>query len=440
MAKPPRATAADRRRGDDPVEVTVESLGSRGDGVARVDRGMAFVPFALPGDRLQVRIEGRRGEGFEARPVAALSEAARAVPPCPHFGRCGGCQLQHVLPEQYAAWLREQILTPLRRRGFHAIEVRQPLITPPASRRRIRLGFERSGKGIRLGFRARASPRIVDVVVCPVVLPAIEALLAPLRDLLTRLELAAAGGEVQITHTTRGADLILQTEDEPSLADRELLAAFAADHDLARLCWRHGAPVPPEPVVVRRQPVIEFDGVEVELPAGAFLQATRDSEAALRAAVRAALGDAARVADLFAGCGTFALPLAREGRHVLAVEIDAPMLEAVARAARAAGLEGRIRTVRRDLERQPLATAELAGLDAAVLDPPRAGARAQAAALAGSGVPRIAMVSCNPRTFARDARILADGGFELLWVQPVDPFLWSAELELAAAFARPGRP
>jgi 23S rRNA (uracil1939-C5)-methyltransferase len=277
----------------------------------------------------------------------------------------------------------------------------------------------------------------VDLAVCPVVVPEIEALLPPLRNLLGRLGPGMQVGEAQVTRAASGLDLLLRTSSAPALADREQLAAFADEFDLARLCWQSDAAGEPEPVVIRRQVLLAFEGVQVALPPGAFLQASSEAESGIRAAIGSAIGDAAKVADLFAGCGTFALPLARAGRRVLALERDGAMVDALVAAARAAGLGAWLDAGRRDLERRPLAGAELDGLEAVVLDPPRAGARAQAEALAGSAVPRIAIASCNPSTFARDARILVEGGFDLLWVRPVDAFLWSAELEVVAALRRP---
>jgi 23S rRNA (uracil1939-C5)-methyltransferase len=296
---------------------------------------------------------------------------------------------------------------------------------------------------VRLGFRVRAGHALVEVEVCPVARPEIVALLAPLRRLLAAPALAGRSGEVQITACASGLDLLLTSAGAPGLLEREALAGFAAGHDLARLAWRPDARIAAEPVVARREAVVEFAGVRLALPPGAFLQATRFAEDAIRGAVEAALGPAAgagwALADLFAGCGTLGLPLAASGANVLAVDADLPMLAAAERAARQAGFGARFRTEARDLERAPLAGAELAGLDGVVLDPPRAGARGQAAALAASRVRRVAMVSCSPASFARDARMLVDGGYRLLWVRPIDAFLWSSQIELVGAFERPAR-
>jgi 23S rRNA (uracil1939-C5)-methyltransferase len=417
-------------------DVTIESIGARGDGRAKLGAARVFVPLTMPGDRLYVRIVGRRGDALVGAPVEWLAQAPRAEPPCRHFGACGGCQLQHLPAAQYRAWKREQVEISLTRQGLDGIRV-EPLVDgPPGGRRRARFAFERHGASVRLGFHERSGRRIVDVGVCPVSAPDLVTLLPALRALLARLDLASGGGELQITATANGIDLEI-IGAPPSLADREAVAAFADAEDLARVSWCPDDATEPEPVVQRRVPATAFGQVKVESPPGAFLQATEAAEAAIRHAVARALGGVGRVADLFAGCGTLSLPLAAAGRAVHAVERDTAMLMALEHAARHAGLAGRITTARRDLQRAPLTGAELDRFDALVVDPPRAGARPQAAALAASRVARLAMVSCNPATFARDARILIDGGYRCLWVQPIDAFLWSSRIELVGAFVRP---
>ena len=423
----------------DLVELSIEQLGARGDGIGQIGGARVFLPLALPGERWRVRLVARRADGLVAAPVASLERVPRAPAPCRHFGTCGGCQLQHLPAADYALWQRQTVIQALARRGLHETEVAPPLITPPASRRRVRLAFRATPGGVELGFRVRAGHALVDVVECPVACPEIVALLPALRHLLARLALARRGGEVQITAAMSGLDLLLATALPPGLAERESLAAFAEREDLARLAWQAAPGGPAEPVAARREVWVEFAGVRVDLPPGAFLQATGFAEAAIRGAVAEAVGDAQRIADLFAGCGTLGLPLAAAGRRVLACDADASMLAAAGGAARRAGFGDRLASECRDLERAPVSGPALGRLDAVILDPPRAGARAQAGALAASQVPRIAMVSCNPATFARDARTLVDGGWRLAFVQPVDAFLWSAQIELVGAFVRPVR-
>jgi 23S rRNA (uracil1939-C5)-methyltransferase len=426
-------------RAGDQREVIVEDIGARGDGVAREGGTRIFVPFAVAGDRLRVRIAGRRGDGLIGEPVAWLERAPRADPPCPHFGACGGCQLQHVPPAEYGAWKRQQVAAALTQRRLDGIPV-EPLVSArPGGRRRARFAFVRQGATVRLGFRERTGHRVIALGACPVLVPELVALLAPFGALLARLDLAGRGGEIEATASATGIDLQIIAAPPPSLADREALAAFAEAHDLARIAWCPEAAMQSEPIVQRRAPSVEFGQVHVELPSGAFLQASAAAEAAIRAAVERALGGAARIADLFAGCGALGLPLAAAGRTVHAIERDPAMLAALEQAARRAGLAGRVTAERRDLQRAPLAAAELDRFEALVVDPPRAGARAQAEALAGSRLARLAMVSCNPATFARDARILTDGGWRCSWVQTIDAFLWSSRIELVGAFTRPGQ-
>ncbi|HET6522843.1 MAG TPA: RsmD family RNA methyltransferase [Geminicoccaceae bacterium] len=429
------------------VEIEVEAIGARGDGVARPPGGAGpvYVPLALPGDRLRVRLEARRGDGWAAREVEALARAPRANPACGHFGDCGGCALQHLPTPAYLEWKRRRVVDALARRGLAgAVEVvAPPRAAPPGSRRRARLRFDgRSrqsggGGGVRLGFRARASHRTVDVRACAVLLPSILALLPPLRRALSGLEFARDGGEALVTATDGGLDVLLTAPREPGLADRERLAAFAAALDLARLAWRREAGTAAEPIAARRAATVGFGGVAVEPPPGAFLQATAFGEAALREEVLGAVGAGMRLADLFAGCGALGLPAAAaRGVALEAFEAEAAMVDALARAARAAGLGQRVRAAARDLERDPLRPEELGRFDVVVLDPPRAGARAQSEALAASPVPVVLMASCDPATFARDARLLVDGGYVLERVVPIDQFLWSGQVELIATFRR----
>jgi 23S rRNA (uracil1939-C5)-methyltransferase len=429
------------QRGGERVEVAIEAVGARGDGIARLGDVRVFVPLTLPGDRLTVRLGAPREGGFVAEPLAWHEQVPRAVPRCPHFGACGGCQLQHLEPAAAAAWRTGQVATALARRGLHEIAIEAPLPLPPATRRRARLAFERRGGQVALGFRGRAGHHLVDVEACAVVLPGMVGLLPPLRTALAGLPLAARGGEVLVTASDGGLDLVLLTAAAPGLADREGIAALAQRCDLARVSWQRAPDDEPEVVVQRRPVRATFEQVAVELPPGAFLQASAQAEAQIRAAVCAAIGapgqDPASLADLFAGCGTFGLPLAAAGCRVHAVDAQADMLAALAGAAHRAGFAERVTTEVRDLERAPLAGPELDRFAAVILDPPRAGARAQALALAASNVPCIAMVSCNPASFARDARVLVDGGFALTAVRLIDAFLWSAQIELVGSFARP---
>jgi 23S rRNA (uracil1939-C5)-methyltransferase len=417
------------------VELAIESIGARGDGIGRAEGRLVYVPLTMPGDRLRVELERPRGDGFAGRIVEVLAEGpGRVQAPCPQFGECGGCALQHLDDRHYAAWKEQLVRTALGRRGFVEPPLRPLLRIAPATRRRTSLAAERAGRSVRLGFHARASHRVIDAAGCLVLSPALSALLPPLRDAL--LAMLADGERIDVTATATdgGVDLLMEGKRPLSLESREALAALATGADLARVTWRTDRS-PPDPVAIRRPARIVFAGVAVDLPPGAFLQPTVPGEAALVATVSQALSGCRQVADLYAGCGTFTFPLAR-GAGVHAVEGDAEAIGALASAARRAVSGQAVTTEHRDLASDPLSDEELERFDGVVFDPPRAGAKAQAERLARSSVSKIVAVSCDPATFARDARILVDGGYRLLEATPIDQFIWSPHVEVVALFAR----
>ena len=384
-------------------------LAGRGDGVGESGQ---FYPLVAPGD--VVLPEG----GVEPGPH-------RQEPPCRHFPECGGCQLQHVDDQAYAGFLRDRIFSALAAQGVPAPDILPAHISPPNSRRRASLRWERGGA---LGFNAEASHRVIDMRECHILRPELFALVHPLRTLLRGMKPSATAG-VRLTLADQGVDVLLEKVEAEGLAAAEALGAFAREHRLARLALDDGYGAQdrwePEPVTV------SLGAVPVPLPHGAFLQATAEGEQALVEAVRRSVGDARIVADLFAGLGTFALAL--PGR-ILAVE---GARDAALALKAAAGRAGRAVFVdHRDLYRRPLDLDELNRFEAVVLDPPRAGAKEQAALLARSSAPRIAYVSCNPSTFARDCAALVEGGYRFEWVQPVGQFRWSTHVELVGAFAR----
>lgn len=415
------------------VELRITALGAMGDGVAELDGQTVRLEGGLPGERWRARLLSHRRDGWDAVPLAALEGSVRAEPPCRHFDLCGGCRLQHAPHELYVAFKRQRVAAALARRGLGEVPVAEPLLSPPGARRRLRLAWLRQGGGTVLGLRQRRSHRIVDLETCPVAAGPLVAALPALRRLLGGLDLFPREGEASLTLTAGGIDLLLDAARQPGLEERRRLADFAQETDAARLSLAIGGAA--EIVVAPRPPVVELSGVAVSLPPGAFLQATAEGESALAAGVVAALRPRDRVLDLFAGLGTLSLAaLAAGARSVHAIEGEAAACLTLA-ATHRSGLS----TERRDLARRPLAAAELARFDLAVLDPPRSGAVDQARELAGSAIGRIAYASCDPESFARDARILVDGGYVLEHVQPIDQFLWSAEVELVSRFARTGR-
>jgi 23S rRNA (uracil1939-C5)-methyltransferase len=388
-------------------------VAARGEGMTASGR---YAPLAAPGDTLLPSGEVVRGPHHR-------------TPPCRHFPRCGGCQLQHLDDATYAGFITDRIATALAAQDIEAT-IRAPILSPPKTRRRATLHAERRGRQIHLGFTEQNSHALVDLQECWILAPELFALLQPLRGLLSVLLSGNRRAGVTLTRVDQGVDVVIDGVEGHGLAAAEGITAFAERHGLARLSLDSGfgaeARWEPEPVT------ITLGGVPVPFPAGAFLQATIEGEAALVDAVREAVGRAGAVADLFAGLGTFALNL--PNARVYAAEAAR---EAVLALKTAAGRVQRHAVAdHRDLYRRPLAPEELDRFAAIVLDPPRAGARDQVAALAASRVPTVAYVSCNPSSFARDAKILREGGLRLDWVQPVGQFLWSTHVELAARFSR----
>ncbi len=420
--------------------MTIESLGAAGDGLGSVNGRRLVVPGALPGERVRVRVEASLGEGRWRVALVGIDSASedRVVAPCPHFGQCGGCSLQHLRPDALARWKRSLVVVALGRRGLGTVTVAQTRTTAPGGRRRCTLAWRRDGSACRLGFHAPGSHRLEPLNGCAALTPALSALLEPLRDLVRDLAPSGTRGQAILTDTETGVDLALTLPAAPGLAGRERLAAAADLLDLARLGIVLDGDGQPqwEPVAERRAPLVRFAAIPVTPPPGAFLQPSGAGERAITAAVLDRLAEGrGPVLDLFAGLGTLSLPMVARGRDVHAVDGDAAALAALA----ATGSpHGRLTTARHDLAREPLRGRALAGFEAAVFDPPRAGAKAQAESLADAGPPLVVAVSCHPATFARDARILVDGGYRLETVSPIDQFPWTAHVELVAAFRRPG--
>jgi 23S rRNA (uracil1939-C5)-methyltransferase len=420
------------------MEVLIERMGAGGDGIAP---GPIYVPQGLPGERLHVEINGKRGDGALATIHEILNPSLdRIAPACAHFLEgCGGCALQHWAPTPQAAWKRERLSVALARGGFPEAPIAETITTPPGARRRADFAIRRGTDGLRLGFHAAGSAAILDIGACPVLHPRLVAVLKPLRDLLPRLPALKRDGSAVLNLLDTGPDLLLRTDGTLDAAGRALLAGFAAAHGLPRIAWARGNGVPE--IAAQLGPVsIALSGVAVTPAPGAFLQASPEGEqaiiTAMLAGLPAKLAGRGRIADLHAGFGTLSLALARRGR-VTAFESDGAAVAALANAAAKAGLP--LAATRRDLVRQPLTVAELAPFAAVVLDPPFAGAEEQAGLLARSAVPAVIYVSCNPQALARDLRFFADQGWRVDAATPIDQFLWSGQLEAVVTLSRPNK-
>jgi 23S rRNA (uracil1939-C5)-methyltransferase len=403
------------------LEVRIERLGAQGDGLAQGPDGPLFVPFTLPGELVKVAAEP--GEP-RAEALAILEPSPeRIAPVCQYFGTCGGCALQHMDTGAYHAWKREQVVAALASRGLEApVEEARPV--PLASRRRAAFALGRAADCLAFGYGAARSHDIVDISACPVLSSSIAGRLPKLKSALAPLLGGKREARVALTEAEQGLDVMIEGI-RPSPALFAKLAATGARIGAARIT------IDGESVILAGEPTVTLSGAQVRLPPGAFLQASRESETVLVGLVKEGVGCAKRLADLFAGIGTFTFALAGSA-EVDAFEQDEAAIAALAGAARTTPKLKPVRTFSRDLFRAPLSPRELARYDAVVLDPPRSGAKAQAEALAASKVPKVVMVSCNPGTCARDLRILVDGGYRITRVVPVDQFLFSPHIELVA--------
>jgi 23S rRNA (uracil1939-C5)-methyltransferase len=402
--------------------LTIDAMGARGEGVAHDGAGdVVYVPYTLPGESVEADVA--RGRGRLERVVRASPERVDA--PCRHFGRCGGCMLQHWASEPYRAWKRQLVTEALARRGLEGVEVGPLVDAHGVGRRRVSLTVERG----KAGFKAHRSHQLVAIDQCPVLDPAL-ARAAEIAQALARAVGAGKGLRVYLMATHSGIDCELPDVDDPALEARVRVADVAEAFDLARVTAAGDL------LIERRKPVLDVDGASVTPPPGGFAQATGTGEAALAGLVVPALEGHAIVADLFCGWGTFALRLARQSK-VLAIDSDAAAVAALAAGLRTTqGLKPVVSRVR-DLMRDPITAAELKGVTGVVFDPPRAGAAAQAEELvAADGVSTVVGVSCDAGTFARDAAILTSGGFRLQRVVPVDQFLYTAHVEMVGVFAR----
>ncbi|MBB4303909.1 23S rRNA (uracil1939-C5)-methyltransferase [Rhodobium orientis] len=404
--------------------LTIDQLGHRGDGVATLDGAPVYVPYALAGETVRARIEDDRAELLEV----VEPSANRREPACRHFGTCGGCALQHLAPEPYLSFKRDLVVEALKARGLQApIAATAPIA--PETRRRAVLSAVRTANAVVLGYHAVKSHQVVPISECPVLVPEIVAALPRLQ----RLAAIAAPRRGTLRMTVLAADngLDIHLAETAKLSDdlRQQLVRHTVDADHARLS------IGDETILQTRPPVLDMAGTKALPVPGGFTQASAAAEASLFAAIAPALARTKRVTELFSGVGTFTFRLARS-HAVDAFEGDAAAVEALRTAARHGSGIKPIAAERRDLFRRPLMAKELKKTEAVVFDPPRAGAKDQAAALASSKVPTVIAVSCNPATLARDLKLLVDGGYRLTSVQPVDQFLWSPHIEVVATLTK----
>lgn len=408
--------------------LVINRLAHRGDGVAESPSGPLYVPYTLPGETVEVeRVPGHPDRRHLLRVDVASPE--RIAPFCQHFGICGGCAIQHWTADRYRAWKRDLVVAALQQAGLDTPVAE--LIDAHGEGRRRATFHARSGTHdvIEVGFAALRHHHIVAIDHCPVLAASLDGAVAAAWAVAEVLEPQRKPLDIQVTATEAGIDMDVRGSGPLPPARMAELAGTANTHRLARLT-RHG-----ELIAQRSAPTVMIGRVRVTLPAGGFLQATAAGEQTLAQLAAEYIGEAKAIADLFCGLGPFALRLAERAR-IVAFDADAAAVAALkAAAGTTSGLKP-VEATARDLFRRPLVAQELKRIDAVVFDPPRQGAEAQARELTKSEVPIVVAVSCNPATFARDARILVDGGFRLTAVTPVDQFRHSAHVEIVAKFER----
>jgi 23S rRNA (uracil1939-C5)-methyltransferase len=408
--------------------LVISRLGQRGDGIADTAAGPAFVPYALPGETVTAEPVPGHPDRRHLLTVETASPE-RVAPVCKHFGVCGGCALQHWSLDRQLAWKRDLVIEALHQAGLDA-PVAETVDAHGGGRRRVTLHARRGHHDIlEVGFAAPRAHHVIAIDDCPILAPDLDGVIAAAWAIAEVLAPARKPLDIQATATANGLDIDVRGSGPLDTALRATLAAVAGKHRLARIT-RHG-----DLVIQRAPPALAIGPVTVTLPPGAFLQATTAAETILSDLVRAGTGRAKKVADLFCGVGPFALRLADKAR-VTAADSDAAAIAALKSAV--AGTKGLkpVEAVARDLFRRPFVASELKGFDAVVFDPPRQGAEAQAQELARSAVPTIVAVSCDRATFARDARLLVDGGYRLETVTPVDQFRYSAHIEIVGVFRK----
>ena len=431
-----------------PLEVTIDHVGGRGDGVGRAsythnyrtDEHNVFVPATLPGERVLVQPISLTGQGIKTRIIELITESPdRHAPGCNAFPACGGCNFQHWSDGQIADWKQDLITSFLSRAGVEPKTMRPMLVSPLHSRRRAVFHLKRLAQSAVGGFQERQGVQIIYPAGCTVLHPDLLGILDALTAFVGAHLPVGTTLDAHVNLLDRGACLYLTGLDSWPAATMAALADWAGSMAtdsvrLARLAvCDHGIPMM---LYAPTPPTLKFGAVGVVPPPGAFLQPTKDGETALQQAVAEIVGEARILADLFAGCGTLSLPLLPNLTRLIAAEQDAEAVGALKAGADAAGLGGRVTAFVRDLGTAPLLADKLKKCDAVILDPPRAGAAAQCAALVTSAVPIIAMVSCNPASFARDAATLCEAGYTLEWVQPSDQFRFTNHVELVAKFTR----
>ncbi len=416
------------------LKVTIDELGGRGDGIVQISGKRIYVPFTVSGDIVDVKYEGSKGR------VRHIHQASthRIDPICQHYTKCGGCQLQHVEDNYYRNWKTGLIETALVNQGIDDADILSLYISPIGSRRRA--GFHAISRGdgeIILGYAEKGSHNLIDLKMCPILVPEIVKFIIPLKSFLKKILKKKQKMAIQVTRGDNGLDVVFKGKGEVTLNLRMDLATLAEKNNLSRISWFDTSLKKPyyETLAERRKPYVKFGGHKVFFPEGSFLQATSQGQVALISTMLRGIKGCNRVVDLFSGCGTFSIAAANYA-NVHAVENNEDMLTSLKNSANLIQGIKQVTTELRDLFLRPLLPHELNEYEVAIIDPPRAGARHQMVEIINSDIKKLIMVSCNPVSFARDAQALIGAEFKMGAILPVDQFLFSPHLEIITVFDR----
>ncbi len=415
------------------LELTIDDIGDQGDGIAHYKNTTIFVDGALTGERVKVELEDNKNLVQRAKLLEVLLPSSwRVTPPCKHFNKCGGCKLQHMNDDSYSNCKMGQFQRTLLGANISIPPMMAPVITAAKTRRRARLAVRHTKNGILIGYNAWRSNFIVDVEECAVLKPELVSLIGKLRRSLTLWLPYGESCDVQLTALHDGIDLLLIGGPPLGLDQRQILAEMAALLNIAHVSWKKWDRAPVEPVAHMVPLGVSFGKTRIPFPPGSFLQATPAGEQALIEFSNSICKEGNRILDLFCGLGTFSLS-AKAPKNIHFVDLDGPAVEALEMEARR---NNNMSVELRNLINNPMTSGECNDYDVVIFDPPRGGAKAQATQLSKSDVPNIVAVSCDPSSFARDTKILIDGGYEMESLLPVDQFLWSTHLECIAHFTK----
>ena len=415
-------------------KVTIGELGGLGDGIVQVSGKTIYVPFTVSGDVVDIKCEGSKGR------VRHIHQASthRIDPICQHYTKCGGCQLQHVEDNYYRNWKTGLIETALINQGIDDADILPLHISPVGSRRRASFhAIGRGGGEIVLGYAQKSSHNLIDLEMCPILVPEIVKFIIPLKSFLKKLLKKKQKMTIQVTRGDNGLDVIFKGKGEITLDLRMDLATLAEENNLSRISWFDTSLKKTyyETLAERRKPYVKFGGHKVFFPEGSFLQATSQGQETLISTMLQGIVGCNRVVDLFSGCGTFSIAAANYA-NVHAVENNEDMLTALKNSSNLIRGIKQVTTELRDLFLRPLLPHELNKYDVAIIDPPRAGARHQMVEIINSDIKKLIMVSCNPVSFARDVQGLIEAGFKMGAILPIDHFLFSPHLEIITVFDR----